>query len=106
MSVTITSNSALSILRLAPSPPLTVSTLWPSRRRAMSRSSQMERSSSQTRILPTRASLPCRYQHVALFQNDGLFVERCQLGAGLGSQSANAQDEGTSFTGLGAGPDF
>ena len=38
--------SALSILRLANSPPVTVSTLWPSRRRAMSSSSQIERSSS------------------------------------------------------------
>src|SRR5208282_3163264 len=56
MSVTITSNRALSILCLAASPPVTVSTLWPSRRRAMSSSSQMERSSSQTRILPTRAT--------------------------------------------------
>src|SRR5260221_2950696 len=56
MSVTITSKSALSILRLASSPPVTVSTLWPSRRRAMSSSSQIERSSSQTRILPTRSS--------------------------------------------------
>src|SRR5450755_1501278 len=56
MSVTITSNSALSILRLAASPPVTVSTLWPSRRRAISRSSQIERSSSQTRMLPTGSS--------------------------------------------------
>src|SRR5579862_6360824 len=56
MSVTITSNSALSILRLANSPPVTVSTLCPSRRRAMSSSSQIERSSSQTRMLPTRPS--------------------------------------------------
>src|SRR5450759_5315069 len=56
MSVTITSNSALSILRLAASPPVTVSTLWPSRRRAMSSSSQIERSSSTTRMLPTRTS--------------------------------------------------
>src|ERR1019366_978647 len=56
ISVTITSNSALSILRLANSPPVTVSTLWPSRRRAMSSSSQIERSSSTTRMLPTRTS--------------------------------------------------
>src|SRR6202521_5550308 len=60
MSVTITSNSALSILRLANSPPVTVSTLWPSRRRAMSSSSQIERSSSQTRMLPTRSSCGCQ----------------------------------------------
>src|SRR5271165_1739515 len=59
MSVTITSKSALSILRLAASPPVTVSTLWPSRRRAISSSSQMERSSSQTRMLPTRSSCCC-----------------------------------------------
>src|ERR1035441_4222600 len=56
MSVTITSNRALSILRLAASPPVTVSTLWPSGLRAMSSSSQMERSSSQTRMLPTACS--------------------------------------------------
>src|ERR1700688_4921064 len=60
MSVTITSNSALSILRFAASPPVTVSTLWPSRRRAMSSSSQIERSSSQTRMLPTRSSCGCQ----------------------------------------------
>src|SRR6202795_3787770 len=60
MSVTITSNSALSILRLAASPPVTVSTLWPSRRRAMSSSSQIERSSSQTRMLPTSSSCGCQ----------------------------------------------
>src|SRR5260370_29275019 len=60
MSVTITSNSALSILRLANSPPVTVSTLWPSRRRAISSSSQIERSSSQTRMLPTRSSCGCQ----------------------------------------------
>src|SRR5882762_10656463 len=60
MSVTITSNRALSILRLANSPPVTVSTLWPSRRRAMSSSSQIERSSSQTRMLPTRSSCGCQ----------------------------------------------
>src|SRR6266478_3574345 len=60
MSVTITSNNALSILRLANSPPVTVSTLWPSRRRAMSSSSQIERSSSQTRMLPTRSSCGCQ----------------------------------------------
>src|SRR5258708_325866 len=64
MSVTITSNSALSILRLAASPPVTVSTLWPSRRRAMSSSSQMERSSSQTRMLPTRSSCSCQRSSV------------------------------------------
>src|ERR1700675_1018109 len=60
MSVTITSNSALSILRFAASPPVTVSTLWPTRRRAMSSSSQIERSSSQTRMLPTRSSCGCQ----------------------------------------------
>src|ERR1700730_5548623 len=60
ISVTMTSNSALSILRLAASPPVTVSTLWPSRRRAMSSSSQIERSSSQTRMLPTCSSCGCQ----------------------------------------------
>src|SRR5580704_1300490 len=60
MSVTITSKSALSILRLAASPEVTVSTLWPSRRRAISRSSQIERSSSQTRMLPTCGSSRCQ----------------------------------------------
>src|SRR5208337_992047 len=43
---------AESSFRLARSPAITVSTLWPSRRRAMSSISQMERSSSQTRTLP------------------------------------------------------
>src|ERR1700690_1186996 len=40
----------------ASSPEVTVSTLWPSRRRAMSSISQMERSSSQTRMLPMKLS--------------------------------------------------
>src|SRR5512146_1702008 len=52
MSVTMTSNSAVSILRLASSPETTVSTLCPSLRRAMSSTSQIERSSSHTRMLP------------------------------------------------------
>src|SRR6476646_3490584 len=52
MSVTITSYKAPSILRLAASPEFTVSMRWPSRRRAMSSTSQMERSSSQIRMLP------------------------------------------------------
>src|SRR5208282_5413352 len=56
MSVTITSYKAPSSFLFAASPELTVSTLWPSRRKAMSSISQMERSSSQTRMLPTRSS--------------------------------------------------
>src|ERR1700686_3908246 len=46
---------ALSSFLFASSPDFTVSTLWPSRRRAMSSISQMERSSSQTRMLPMRS---------------------------------------------------
>src|SRR6266850_6848815 len=52
MSVMMTSKSALSSFLFAASPELTVSILWPSRRRAISSISQMERSSSQTRMLP------------------------------------------------------
>src|ERR1700690_4103130 len=59
MSVTITSKRALSSFFLAASPELTVSTLWPSRRRAMSNISQIERSSSQTRMLPMRSLSSC-----------------------------------------------
>src|SRR6266851_2950399 len=51
MSVTITSKSAESSFRLAASPELTVSTLYPSRRRVISSISQIERSSSQIKIL-------------------------------------------------------
>src|SRR5437870_1790526 len=54
MSVTITSKSADSSFFLAASPELTVSTLYPSRRRVISSISQMERSSSQIRILGMR----------------------------------------------------
>src|SRR5215469_17022318 len=43
---------AASSFFFAASPEFTVSTLWPSRRRAMSSISQMERSSSEMRILP------------------------------------------------------
>src|SRR6266446_6745770 len=55
MSVMMTSNSALSSFLLAASPELTVSILWPSRRKAISSISQMERSSSQTRMLAMRS---------------------------------------------------
>src|ERR1700720_346335 len=79
MSVTITSNSALSILRLANSPPVTVSTLWPSRRRAMSSSSQIERSSSQTRMLPTRSSCGCQRRSGG-----------CRCGGGGGGSASGA----------------
>src|SRR5581483_7225415 len=51
MSVTITSYRADSIFFTASSPELTISTLCPSLRRAMSRSSRMERSSSHTKTL-------------------------------------------------------
>src|SRR5579863_9576851 len=59
MSVTITSYKAPSSFLFACSPELAVSTLWPSRRSAISSISQMERSSSQTRMLPTRSSHGC-----------------------------------------------
>src|SRR5437899_7655657 len=52
ISVTITSKMALSSFFFASSPELTVSTLYPSRRKAISSIWQIERSSSQTRILP------------------------------------------------------
>src|SRR6185437_10301699 len=63
MSVTIMSYSAPSILLRAASPELTVSTRWPSRRRAISSTSQMERSSSHTRMLPMArpSSRACRH---------------------------------------------
>src|SRR6266436_5487534 len=56
ISVTTTSYRALSSFFFAASPEFTVSTLWPSRRRAISSISQMERSSSQTRMLPMGAT--------------------------------------------------
>src|SRR5579863_7088273 len=56
MSVTTTSYRAPSSFRLAASPEFSVSTLCPSRRKAMSSMVQMERSSSQTRMLPMRSS--------------------------------------------------
>src|SRR5438034_10254275 len=52
ISVTITSKIALSSFFFASSPELTVSTLCPSRRKAISSIWQIERSSSQTRRLP------------------------------------------------------
>src|SRR5438876_11691852 len=52
ISVTITSKIALSSFFFASSPELTVSTLCPSRRKAISSIWQIERSSSPTRILP------------------------------------------------------
>src|ERR1035441_1716596 len=68
MSVTITSNRALSILRFARSPPVTVSPLWPSRLRAISSSSQIERSSSQTRMLPTLSTSRAHPRSIGQFR--------------------------------------
>src|SRR5258708_35698002 len=56
MSVTTTSYKAASSFFFAASPEFPVSTLCPSRRRAMSSISQIERSSSQTRMLPMDSS--------------------------------------------------
>src|SRR5271157_3395640 len=97
MSVTITSNRALSILRLAASPPVTVSTLWPSRRRAMSSNSQIERSSSTTKMLPTRCS--SRGQR----GSDGF---RCGGGFARGSllQTAQTDHEAGALTDFGTRP--
>src|ERR1700690_2027296 len=81
MSVTITSKSALSILRRAASPPVTVSTLWPSRRSAISSSSQMERSSSQTRMLPTIRTSRARHRDPGGFRRRGLDGARVLLRA-------------------------
>src|ERR1035438_1533964 len=80
MSVTITSNRALSILRFARSPLVTVSTLWPSRRRAISSSSQIERSSSQTRMLPTRSTSRGRPRSIGQFRSRRRAIGILRLG--------------------------
>src|ERR1035441_8393768 len=80
MSVTITSNRALSILRFARSPLVTVSTLWPSRRRAISSSSQIERSSSQTRMLPTRSTSRVHPRSIGQFRSRRRAIGILRLG--------------------------
>ena len=104
MSVTTTSKMALSSLRLAASPELTVSTLWPSRRKAMSSISQMERSSSQTRMLPM-AHLLRRRLHAACA--DAVHRRQwlaCQSNSR--SEAAQAQNEFASLSELGSRPDL
>src|SRR5580704_9605857 len=107
MSVTTTSYNALSSLFFAASPELTVSTLWPSRRRAMSSISQMERSSSQTRMLPTRFS----YHGDGSRDISGRFGACMPIGGDLhqtqilrGDHAAQPQNEDATLPRLGAGP--
>src|ERR1700674_4827523 len=80
MSVTMTSYKAPSSFLFAASPEFAVSTLCPSRRRAMSSISQIERSSSQTRMLPMRSScLGRRNDHGGVEQRRrGLSCGACQ----------------------------
>src|SRR6266849_2498412 len=103
MSVTITSKSAESSFRVAASPELTVSTLYPSRRRVISSISQIERSSSQIRILGMRALSDQPLGHsfcdrLSIFcgSRDGPFFCR----------PANSQDERTALLGFRSHPDL
>src|SRR5579872_3250027 len=79
MSVMTTSYNAPSSFFFAASPELTVSTLCPSRRRAISSISQMERSSSQTRILPTRPSCRCRQYWCVHGHSGSIDTNGCRL---------------------------
>src|SRR5215470_14678525 len=108
MSVIMRSYSAPSILRLAASPELTVSILWPSRRKAMSSISQIERSSSHTRMLPMRSPFRahrargCRSSANQWF----LFAGRVIGGLGCEAQTPQAQHESRALTQLGPCPHF
>src|SRR5258708_5579179 len=106
MSVTTTSYKAASSFFFAASPEFTVSTLCPSRRRAMSSISQIERSSSQTRMLPMDSSY-CSGSHLA--REGGLrFALRIGLGGHVFDRvySAQTKDKDASFTRTGTRPHF
>src|SRR6266849_7442268 len=103
MSVTITSKSAESSFRVAASPELTVSTLYPSRRRVISSISQIERSSSQIRILGMRALSDqplgngiCDRPSILCGNNDGAFLR----------SPAQAQDERAALPKFRSHPDL
>src|SRR5579862_6703190 len=99
---------AASSLRLASSPELTVSTLWPSRRNAMSSISQMERSSSQTRMLAMR-SLLCAGGCCQCFHFNHCPVRGLLRGVGESfahSQPFQTQHEFAALSGLGPCPNF
>src|SRR5271168_3035513 len=101
---------ALSSFRFASSPDFTVSTLWPSRRSAISSISQMERSSSQTRILPM-GHLRGSSQGMGFLRDNygtqGLaftFVDRQRIFRS--GKTAQPQNKFTSLPGLRTGPDL
>src|SRR3984957_7827553 len=111
MSVTITSYRAPSILLFAACPDCTVSTRWPSRRKAMSSISQMERSSSQTRILALRSPSRCPERRLtpllsggrrAGTRDGGSHQRQCTIRI----QCAQLEDEGGSLARFGACPNF
>src|SRR6266567_2679430 len=110
MSVMITSKSAPSSFLLAASPELTVSILWPSRRKAMSSISQIERSSSHTRILamrsPSRAHRALRSRIQVACCQQLLIVARAGARSHPGSQAPQPQHEGCSLIQFGTRPDL
>src|SRR5215469_4140783 len=97
---------AASSFFFAASPEFTVSTLWPSRRRAMSSISQMERSSSEIRILPMD---PSGGRSVRVRRSGGMKLgEVAGFGAGPGPGSIDAPQphyEDAALPRLGPRPD-
>src|SRR6185437_10556013 len=98
---------ALSSFRFASSPDFTVSTLWPSRRRAMSNISQMERSSSHTRMLPMRSTSPARRNRFpGLGKEFWLRSRRFGRQALYRRQAAQPEHEDAALSNSGARPHF
>src|SRR5450432_449701 len=109
MSVTTTSYKAPSSFLLAASPEFTVSTLCPSRRKAMSSISQMERSSSQTRMLPMRSSSDgSGSRHISNHSGMGLSILRDLHTAQIFGcdQTAQTENKHAALARLRAGPHF
>src|SRR3984957_10959382 len=110
MSVTITSYRAPSILFFAACPDCTVSTRWPSRRRAISSISQMERSSSQTRMLATHPSSRCdcslMSEHGGRSLKGSMRGRRPRQNSFLRIQTPQPQDESRALPRFRARPDL
>src|ERR1700682_1077120 len=106
MSVTITSYRTPSILFFAACPDCTVSTRWPSRRKAISSISQIERSSSQTRMLAMRPPSGGYDKQPGIGSGSGTRHTLRAWSRALRVQASQPQDESGSMPRLGACPDF
>src|SRR6266487_542122 len=104
ISVTITSKIALSSFFFASSPELTVSTLCPSRRKAISSIWQIERSSSQTRILPIGSASYSGTLACGCCQRR--VIDAAWGGDFQGTHATQPKNKNAALPHLGSGPNF